>query len=49
MNKIDKSYDGIAKSFDELEKRMDRCQFALILLNGLIFGSLLTQLAYKFL
>ena len=49
MNKIDKSYNGIAKSFDDLEKRMDRCLYALILLNGLVFGSLLTQLAYRFL
>ena len=49
MNKIDKSYNGIAKSFDEIEKRIDRCLFSLVFLNGLLVGSFLTQLAYKFL
>jgi len=49
MNKIDKSYEGIAKSFDEMERRMDRCLYSVIFLNGLIFGHILTQIAYKFL
>lgn len=49
MNKLDKSYDGIAKSFDDLEKRVDRCLYALVFLNGLVFGALMMQMVEKLL
>jgi len=49
MSRLNKSYESMAESFDKIEKRMDRCLFLLLFLNGLVFGSLLTQLAYRFL
>lgn len=49
MSRLNKSYESMAESFDELEKRMDRCLYLLLFLNGLLFGSFLTHMAYKFL
>ena len=37
MSRLNKSYESMAESFDEMEKRMDRCLYLLLFLNGTVW------------